>query len=772
MVDLQFPAGISKHARFHRLSLILLIWGVQTLFADGLPLQYLLSNEWRNLFIGSSPLSNPAFITEENYTTLRVVYMPSFNTASRLWEVGGVIPLGLYRSIGATLVYENGLPVENGVFVGTTYDSAGGTTSSNDNAFGMITWADNLWNQLSYGVNVNILRQSNFGSPYESMGLDVGLSYRVLNDPVLGYHLVGICAHNFLLYDVSPSISRISAAQLDGVLHSSLLDEQATFDMRVDLTDLFADPNQYLTSQKKIEWNIFVQAGAWILRTFSLNAFAEYGQRAIEFWGLAVGANVPSVNSGRDLAVMYQIRSTTGSDLGLSHSIYLRCQLGEHREDWYARWLSQGLALSPNELYNRALKLYYAGEYWQAYFIFSRIKTDFPTFFKNDYVQHYKGACMEKLDFREEAITAYDEMLSEFPHSQMVPNTELGMLRIYYRQGEDERVAERYRSLISMNREVEASDSLKFHAAYLMGQSAIRTNTYWQAIQVLPTVRETHPDYLFAQHSMGVATILHGNDPLKGVEYFENCVNGNPRTPAEKEIVNRSLVFLGYIFYGQGRLAAAVSSLRMVPPESMYYSDALLGLAWTAYRARNIDDCVNAGMLLANSSNDPVLKCQGLLIQGCGLAYRKDYENAQITLKSAQDRMKTYLQPNADSASLRKNAYETDRYTYRMIGQSLVQIADAQAEGALPPRGDSLHTAQTSMKQRLDDYLRYDDVFKRLNYFQKGASEVKNNIDYVLAQLLVSRGESSKVKDLRKVQDQINNVDREINDMKQKLQSK
>jgi tetratricopeptide (TPR) repeat protein len=762
-------AGAVKRARNKAVLLFLLLGGVQSMFADGLPLQYLLSNEWRNIFIASSPLSNPAFMTEENYATVRGVYAPSFNTVSRLWEVGLVVPVGLYRSIGASLVYENGLPIDNGYYEGITFHALS-MPVNNDNAFGMISWADNVWKQFSYGVNLNILRQSNFGDPCQGMGLDAGVSYRILNDPVFGYHVVGVCAHNFLLFDIAPAFSRISAAQLDGTLHSSLFDETAQFDMRVDLTDLWADRDQFLSDQK-IEWNIFLQGGVWLLRTFSLNAFAEYGQRAIESWGMAVGANVPGVNNGRDLAMWYQVRSEVGSDLGLGHSIYLRCQMGQHREDWYARRLAQGLSVSPNDLYNRALRLYYAGEYWQAYFIFARIKTDFPTFFKNDYVQHYKGACLEKLDFREAAIDAYDAMLTEFPHSQMVPNTELGMQRVYYREGDDDKVAERYRSLISMNREVEATDSLKYHAAYLMGQSAIRTKSYGQALQVLPTIRETHPDYLFAQHSMGIAVILHSNDPLKGVEYFEKCVNGTPKTAAEKEIVNRSCVFLGYIFYGQGRMAAAVSSLRLVPPESIYYTDALLGLAWAAYRAHNVDDCVTTGMLLANAAIDPILKCQGLLIQASGLAFRKDYDNAQSTLKTAQERMAAYTAPSQDSASLRKEAYETDRNVYRQIGEAMVQTADAQAEGGVA-RGDTLRVTQMSIQQRLDDYLRYDDIFNRMNYFHKDAAEIKNSIDYVMAQLMVAKGESSKVKDMRKAQDQINSIDREIQDMQQKLPAK
>ena len=39
---------------------------------------------------------------------------------------------------------------------------------------------------------------------------------------------------------------------------------------------------------------------------------------------------------------------------------------------------------------------------------------------------------------------------------------------------------------------------------------------------------------------------------------------------------------LGYIFYEDNALSKAVSALRMVPSQSNYYEDALLGLGWTA----------------------------------------------------------------------------------------------------------------------------------------------------------------------------------------------
>ena len=63
------------------------------------------------------------------------------------------------------------------------------------------------------------------------------------------------------------------------------------------------------------------------------------------------------------------------------------------------------------------------------------------------------------------------------------------------------------------------------------------------------------------------------------VASLENCVSAEVKDPAGKEIVNRSLVMLGYIFYEDNALSKAVSALRMVPSQVTTMKMRFWGLA-------------------------------------------------------------------------------------------------------------------------------------------------------------------------------------------------
>ena len=81
--------------------------------ADGLPGEFLISDQWRRLLAYYSPLSNPAFMTEQNYVSLRGAFALSLDGPSRLFEAGAVVPVGLYQSAGFSAVVENGKPLDS-----------------------------------------------------------------------------------------------------------------------------------------------------------------------------------------------------------------------------------------------------------------------------------------------------------------------------------------------------------------------------------------------------------------------------------------------------------------------------------------------------------------------------------------------------------------------------------------------------------------------------------------------------------------------------------
>jgi hypothetical protein len=56
------------------------------------------------------------------------------------------------------------------------------------------------------------------------------------------------------------------------------------------------------------------------------------------------------------------------------------------------------------------------------------------------------------------------------------------------------------------------------------------------------------------------------------------------------------------------------------------YEDALLGLGWTAIKARQWKDCIDAGQKLAQVSSRFVMQGEGALLQAYGNMLQKQYE--------------------------------------------------------------------------------------------------------------------------------------------------
>ena len=734
-------------------------------FADGLPGEYLLSNQWRNLFAYYSPLDNPAFMTQRNYTSLRGVVCIAPDEVAQLWETGVVVPIGLYQSVGLSWIAENGHEISDGSFVGGEYVASDGTRRNHNSLF-LGSYAINPWRGLSVGGNAAVFHQSGFGDPSQSIGIDAGAAYRLLRHPLLGFHLVGVTAQNLFTQKTSDLLERNNAAQLKMTSHSTWLENRVTLDCQVDITDILAASSDFAEDAASTEWDLTGQAGAWILRLFQINAYFGLGDDNLEFWGLAVGMNAPSVNAGRDFSVIYQFRDERSSDLRASHSLYVRADVGLHREEAYARRMARRLGLSPNDLYNKAMHLYHEKNFWDAYLLFARILAEYPDFFKNDWVNFYMGACVEGMDMREGALERYQRTVEEYPASETEPYAKLGMMRVHYRNDDREEVASRFRELIMPS----VPDSLKFHAMYLMGQVHMRNKDFVQAIQFLGAVPELHPDYAFAQHTMAVAYIRLNNDVGKTKLHLENCAVSTPRSPAHQEIINRTFLLFGYLFYEESALAKAVTALRKIPRESYYYEDAQLGLGWAGIRAAQWADCSEAGERLVDATDKEVLRAEGLLLQGCGKMMQGEYGEATELLNSSLEVLTRHMEARRDSAELKRNRYFNDRITYNTVFEALAVLGVKGESETKQAMSDSLHRRQKEVKGAIDDYLVFSDEHERRSFFGRNAEALKADIEYVLATAQRRKEEAASGgvvdKQLRKSRE----IDEEIEELKQELE--
>lgn len=726
------------------------------LYADGLAGEYIVSDQWRTLSKFYSPSANPAFMMEFLHTSIHGVAALSKDESAKLWETGVVVPLGFYQTAGFNVLGENGHFVKNWPHSGND-DSI--SSSKNSNYFFTFSYAANPWRRLNVGLNLNLAYQGNFGDKSTvKMGADLGLSFRMLLHPVLGYHILGVTFKNLIApqltdYDKLPFSAKT-------YYHSALINRKIEFDLEFELTDLFAKNLTFL--QKKYnEWDLFLQIGYWLLPNVALRAFTDLGDsKKLEFWGGALELNVPQVNNGRDFSILYQYKEEIQNEMDGTHSLYFKVDVGRSREEVRNRRMAQLIGVNSSELYNKAMKLYFKGDYWDAYFLYMRILTEYPDFHKNDLVTYYAGASLEELDMRDQAIKMYEMVKTDYHLSYAVPLSELGLMRIYYRQGENDLVARQY---IELNRQGVA-DSIRNHGNYLMGETELKKGEYSQAIQYFKVVPDVHPDYVFAQHSSATAHALKGSDVQAVVSCLENCVSANVTGAAQKEIVNRSLVLLGLIYYEEDALSKAVSALRLVTPGSYYYEEALLGLGWTAMKARQFKDCIDAATKLEQTTQRFVMKAEAVLLQAYGNILEKQYANALTKIESIVDKVQSYEMVNEDSLAAAKLQYDSERVSYSYLGDLVVNTA-RRGKVVEQQLVDSLHNDQIKRKEKISKFLKHSDDTRRTMFFERSFDMVKDELNYVYATVQKILNSATYKKENQK----IINKDKEIYDEIQKL---
>jgi len=238
-------------------------------------------------------------------------------------------------------------------------------------------------------------------------------------------------------------------------------------------------------------------------------------------------------------------------------------------------------------------------------------------------------------------------------------------MRIYYRNNDFPQAMNQF---VELNKPG-VPDSLRFHGTYIMGQIYLQNGELRKALQAFSVIPETHPDYIFAQHGAAVTHAVLGSDIKDVIAALENVINTAPKTKQAQEMVNRSYLFMGFIFYEENALSKAVTALRQVPSNSYYYEDALLGLAWTGLKARQWSDCISVGKTLQNTTQHPVLRAEGLLLQAYGQMLQKDYPKSLELLKSASAICEKLSPPEEDSLNVRVLRYDNNRLAYSQLAE-------------------------------------------------------------------------------------------------------
>ena len=300
--------------------------------AQGLPGEFILTQRWRDLLMAHSALSNPAFLASEPCGVARGAFAATVNGAFALWELGATVPIGLRHTLGVSWVGES-----DGTIVNANADAQSGELTpsgasvSNQNHFGLISYAVNPWEGLSLGANVTVLRFGNFNKPSTGYGLDLGATCALPRWEILGSNSVGLALQNI----IAPRMGDDGLGAVSPAARLSWLctawDERIESGLELSLKDLYAgsadfDPNRGASWFNRVEPGLSYHLGFWIMRALKVYALA-----GPDYWGGALGVAIDRDEKAGGWSVLYQYMSLYHSDDAVSNTFYVLKDFGGRR---------------------------------------------------------------------------------------------------------------------------------------------------------------------------------------------------------------------------------------------------------------------------------------------------------------------------------------------------------------------------------------------------------------------------------------------------------
>lgn len=722
---------------------------------QGLPGEFIISQQWRDALAKYSPLTNAAFLSNAEYTGVQLSQAFTVENTYQLTEGVFVFP---YLRHTFALSYEGEgagkldatTPVES---QGTIDIISNGRLSDRSNSF-LLSYALNLWKGLNIGINSHFVFNDIFGKKMKAYGGDIGISYSISKDSTRGNHTFGISTQNILL----KGDTRYAGAAVLSYI-GELFKKHLDLELYVIAKDIVSHTDDFISdNEKKLEFDVSFKAGTWLF-----NFLKIYGQIGNEYAGGSAGIHSPALNKGRDLTLMYQFLFPFRTDFP-SHSIFMRSEFGDSRKTKMDKKITDKMNVIPYDLYNKAMKLFSEGQYWDAYFIFSRIVVEYPKFVKNDFVSLYSSICIERLDIRETAVSQYQRSMIKYPKSKIHPFANMGIMNIYYRQNNHNGVDEMFRLLSGPH----TIDSLRYHAHYLKGETLIKEKKYKEAINLLDKIPETHQDYIYARHSMAVCAAIEDNYQT-ALGYLKECLGPEASTNAENETVNRTYLLIGYLLYEENELANAVAALKLIPKESYYYEDALLGIGWVALRSRKWDDCTIAGRSLIDVATSEVIKAEGELLLGYVGMIKKDYHGAAKILNEASIRLNTLTLPSESEFEYEVEKYNILRDDYERFGNRVEELATGKQEAEAIEIKDSMHIDQKEFVREIAEKQNLFDNWNRQNFFARNYEKVREDVDYAFARVLKIINQSEQQKVFEKSEKKEEKLNKEIEKIKSKI---
>jgi len=532
--------------------------------SGGLSDEIMVNYQWRDLETTTSLSINPSF---PGYTE-----RPTFSAAmaSTQWGSFMLANSQLTIPLTSTMKWSQTLGIGlTGVSTGniekTNWVRAKIVRASDDisysEAYGTIGYALRPINALSVGINLNVARQSNYGTPVIDGSFDVGASYRYENARI-GNHLFGISLLNpagisrFEKPVYTPDIGASWSVVSQPISDIITLRGGINANYRSIFGDNFGSSRRDLTARIGVTirnmMTCYLQAGKYFVglsakvdldttwkplgSQFSYNENEKSGRLA-QFHKASAGYQL--------LKTEKQFRPT--------NTLYLSTEFGKSRDEGDNCF----------EMFRNAQKQYEMCNFWEAYCFYSIIERDCPYFPKIDEVRMRSAVCLEKLEQNRMASKKYEDVKNLYFNNSasndafVIGGAELGLYRLVLKDNDSAKAAEQYDKLVKSS----AADTLKTVGRYLNGMEKMRNENRLAALGAFESITDkNHPVYPFAEYAKGVC--FARNDELTSATDAFNAVvlleknqhkkySGCAEAEALNEIINKARYALGVRNYEQ-----------------------------------------------------------------------------------------------------------------------------------------------------------------------------------------------------------------------------
>jgi len=316
---------------------VVMVAATHVLAQGGLPGEYLVTDRWRHVYSIYSGVTNPAYVNEENYMSLRFAFA---NTLEGFYmhEAGFAMPLGLYDAVGVAWMMQSADPYE---ITGNDGTPTGGKIADQGHFFAL-TYASNMWNYLTVGWNINIIAQnvakidgtSLSNAMLFGFGMDVGLSWKFPPHEILGNHMLGLSTINIFNMILDTDEQYAAAVRLS--LLSDFWEKRIYYGANFVLKDILAGESGRHAEKhlKYMPWEFSQKLGFNISPIFKLYGLISISsvEGGFDHYGFAFGANIPDLFNSRAIEGIIQYVSIVGSNEASIISFYARTEFGKYRE--------------------------------------------------------------------------------------------------------------------------------------------------------------------------------------------------------------------------------------------------------------------------------------------------------------------------------------------------------------------------------------------------------------------------------------------------------